>query len=466
MAGCAKSREACAIDAGGTETPRTQAMLGTQSTIANNISRAGAAARASAAMIGSFGRSSHGEDHFRRAGRGLRAADRSLAAPPRIARELAEQSLYQMLLDEGESINRLYRIVSQAGCDILFYGESGDLIGRYGKPRSEWHRVRAAGRSNGRLSARADAALESDGGILFARDLAASRHAGAGPFASPVYDPDGRLVGSLDLSRFDGAGAEMPAVMQTLVHTTAQALEERAFRSRYAREWVLALVPREGIGGGILLAVDRRQRVVGADRRARTTLLRGKSDALPIALWSLFEKNPAIFRYAHVGDMPAVLTTLRAGEAWSALLTPPASQSAAPGGADAHARPRLDLVGCLRPQVAVAASRGGLAPRAVQRVRAYVEDHLAENIRLEALAQVAGLSRCHFVRAFKQSVGITPHAYLMQRRLERAEKLLLETDHPLCRVALDSGFSDQSHFSSYFRRNFGMSPRSFRRSRQ
>jgi AraC family transcriptional regulator len=101
-----------------------------------------------------------------------------------------------------------------------------------------------------------------------------------------------------------------------------------------------------------------------------------------------------------------------------------------------------------------------------RRVREYIDGRLGDNISLDALAEVAELSRCHFARAFKQSVGTSPHAFVMQRRLERAEHLLAETDLSLCQVALDSGFSDQSHFSSCFRRSFGESPRSFRRSRR
>src|SRR5262249_45446330 len=133
---------------------------------------------------------------------------------------------------------------------------------------------------------------------------------------------------------------------------------------------------------------------------------------------------------------------------------------------DQHARPRLDIVGCFPAQPDVGATRGGLTTRALRRVREHIDAHLTENITLEALAEIAGLSRCHFARAFKQSVGTAPHAYLLQRRLERAQQLLNETELSLCQVALESGFSDQSHFSSCFRRHFGESPRSFRRSRQ
>jgi AraC-like DNA-binding protein len=162
-----------------------------------------------------------------------------------------------------------------------------------------------------------------------------------------------------------------------------------------------------------------------------------------------------------------VLTRLGAAEPWPALITPPVSdRSRTPAHLDQHARPRLDLVGWFRAPANAIPSRGGLAPGALRRVREYIDAHLVENIRLQALAEVADLSRCHFARAFKESVGTSPHAYLMQQRLERAERLLAETDVSVCQVALDSGFRDQSHFSSSFRRHFGMSPRSFRRSRR
>jgi AraC-like DNA-binding protein len=369
-----------------------------------------------------------------------------------------EQALYRLLLDEVESVNRLYKVVSQVGCDVVFYSESGELTGHYGKPWLERSRLPAPARSN-----------ELHDGFATARGLVRSSRsrAPAGALASPIFDPDGSFIGSLGLSPAAGectGGAA--ALMQMLVRMAAHAVEERAFRKRYAREWIVALAsPDED--AGVLLAVDRDHRVVGADRRARTTLLQRAGDVLPVGLWSLFEKDAAIFRSPHGGDVPVVLTRLDTAESWSALITPPAADRARiPANFDLSARPRLDLLGCSSSPRTVAASRGGLAPRALRRVRDYIDDHLADTIRLEALADVAGLSRCHFARAFKQSVGTSPHAYLMQRRLERAEQLLAETDFSLCRVALDSGFADQSHFSSCFRRHFGMSPRSFRRSQR
>jgi len=109
-----------------------------------------------------------------------------------------------------------------------------------------------------------------------------------------------------------------------------------------------------------------------------------------------------------------------------------------------------------------APARGGLPPRALRRVREYIAAHLEENIGIEALAAIVGLSMFHFARAFKQSEGVTPHRFLMQCRIKRAQELLAGTDMPLSEVALASGFSDQSHCSRRFREFVGITPSRFR----
>jgi transcriptional regulator GlxA family with amidase domain len=99
-------------------------------------------------------------------------------------------------------------------------------------------------------------------------------------------------------------------------------------------------------------------------------------------------------------------------------------------------------------------------------VQEYIEAHLEENIALEALAAAAGLSMFHFARAFKQSEGVTPHSYLVQRRIERAQELLTVTDCSLSDIALATGFSDQSHLARHFRERVGMPPSAFRWSKR
>src|SRR5215471_8145446 len=107
-------------------------------------------------------------------------------------------------------------------------------------------------------------------------------------------------------------------------------------------------------------------------------------------------------------------------------------------------------------------SRGGLPPRALRRVREYIEAHLQENVSLQALAGIAGKSTYHFARAFKQSEGLPPHEFLVRCRLRRAQELLAGTNLPLAEVALACGFADQSHFAHRFRRQVGLTPGRYR----
>jgi len=95
-------------------------------------------------------------------------------------------------------------------------------------------------------------------------------------------------------------------------------------------------------------------------------------------------------------------------------------------------------------------------------VREYVDAHLGESMDLAELAAIAGLSVFHFARQFKQSAGITPHHYLVQRRIERAQDMLARTDLALSEIAVAAGFSDQSHLSRHFRQILGTTPREFR----
>ena len=80
--------------------------------------------------------------------------------------------------------------------------------------------------------------------------------------------------------------------------------------------------------------------------------------------------------------------------------------------------------------------RGGLPPRALRRVREYIEAHLEETISIDALAGIVGLSKYHFARAFKQLEGVTPHHYLLQCRVRRTQELLTGTDLALSEIAL------------------------------
>ena len=110
-------------------------------------------------------------------------------------------------------------------------------------------------------------------------------------------------------------------------------------------------------------------------------------------------------------------------------------------------------------------TKGGLAPWQIRKVTAHIEANLGMPIRSSELAAIARLSPCHFSRVFRDSFGCSPLEYVMRRRLERAQGLMLSTEAPLCQIALDCGLADQAHFSRLFRRFVGETPRSWRRAR-
>ena len=99
----------------------------------------------------------------------------------------------------------------------------------------------------------------------------------------------------------------------------------------------------------------------------------------------------------------------------------------------------------------------------VQRGRQAMDEMLTENLPLKNIARLAHLSPFHFHRAFCAVFGETPHAYRTRRRLERASRLLKETDVPVTEVCLDTGFESVGSFSTLFRRRYGASPSEFRR---
>jgi len=104
----------------------------------------------------------------------------------------------------------------------------------------------------------------------------------------------------------------------------------------------------------------------------------------------------------------------------------------------------------------------GLSRERLKRVRDYIEAHLDNRLTLTDLARVACLSPYHFSRSFKQSIGIGPQRYVIQRRLERAKAMIRRTNQPLAEIAQQVGFADQSHLTSIFRRETGVTPGRYR----
>ncbi|MGB3339654.1 MAG: AraC family transcriptional regulator [Devosia sp.] len=101
-------------------------------------------------------------------------------------------------------------------------------------------------------------------------------------------------------------------------------------------------------------------------------------------------------------------------------------------------------------------------PAAMTRVIAHVEANLAKPLQVERLASIAEMSRGHFVRQFGASVGTPPSDFVLQRRIERIERLLLATDMSVVAIARATGFADANYLAKAFRRKRGVAPLEFR----
>ena len=110
--------------------------------------------------------------------------------------------------------------------------------------------------------------------------------------------------------------------------------------------------------------------------------------------------------------------------------------------------------------------RGQLAPWQARRIVSYIDDHLAERVRIDELASLVELSKFHFCRVFKLTFGVSTQAWVLQRRIEVAQGLMLTTGDNLTEIALRCGMCDQSHFTRAFRRLVGETPYRWRRMRR
>lgn len=191
------------------------------------------------------------------------------------------KSLLRLLIDETESLNRLYNIVRHAGCEILLCDEKEDLICRYGRPLAGnlgsfilWPRVGdvVAEGFEGRGSA-AVVSGETAGqvgrasGTLHAipsrtagcQRVSYAANVGSNFCAETIFNLNGEVMGYLKVLLTDAAMTTAAlALIGAAVKVAARAIEERAFRTLYSREWIISLVPDEQVGCGMLMAVDRR----------------------------------------------------------------------------------------------------------------------------------------------------------------------------------------------------------------
>ncbi len=105
---------------------------------------------------------------------------------------------------------------------------------------------------------------------------------------------------------------------------------------------------------------------------------------------------------------------------------------------------------------------GGLPSNKLRRVTDFIDANLESDLTLTEIADSVDLSQYHFARAFKQTTGLTPIQFLMQRRIELAKQLLSESDLPIVEISLQAGFKNQSHFTTLFRKFTAMTPKAYR----
>ena len=106
--------------------------------------------------------------------------------------------------------------------------------------------------------------------------------------------------------------------------------------------------------------------------------------------------------------------------------------------------------------------RGGLSPSKLRLVKTFVNRNLASSLSLTDMANLVQMGPCHFARAFKESTGLSPHQYVLRRRIDRAVEMLKDERSSLAGIAYDLGFSSQGHFTTVFRKVTGTQPSNYR----
>jgi len=265
--------------------------------------------------------------------------------------------------------------------------------------------------------------------------------------ASVVRDPvDEGVLGALSVAGPSDAFDPhlFPLVLASAAGVRAALAEREDLRRKRLLEYALGMLSRRSTTG--LMLFDRRGWLVTADGRARSALASlGAADDGVLAA-RIVALDVCAGPEVSVAQMPFWLR----GQWVEAVIAD-----------DERIGTIVKLPGTLQP---VPAARTGLPRYKLRRVMAYVDARLGGPISLDDLANVAGVSRFHFHRQFRKSVGVTPREYVLRARIERAKGLLTESDLTVGEVSGAVGFADQSHFSNIFRRVTAMTPRGFRNS--
>jgi AraC-like DNA-binding protein len=282
-----------------------------------------------------------------------------------------------------------------------------------------------------------------------------------------IYDPEGRVYATIDLARIDGERSDaLDKLLRVLLEWAASAITERWFRIHYRQHWIVAARHQAALDTCMILAVDRDRNLVGADRRVRERLeAKNLNIDCKAPLSAVFGVGSTVFKEGPGPDLALQLRGREDAARYSVVITPPdpvAVESSHDERLLLHTRPRLHGMTCAAGIATREQPLRPLASHVLRRILKYVDTHLDAALSIDDLAVQARLSESHFARCFMKSVGVTPHSYVLRRRLLRAQHLLSQSQMSLLEVAMSTGFADQSHFCRRFREFVGMTPRAFR----
>jgi sigma-54 dependent transcriptional regulator, acetoin dehydrogenase operon transcriptional activator AcoR len=263
--------------------------------------------------------------------------------------------------------------------------------------------------------------------------------------ADVVRDPvDAAILGAISVAgpreAFDPH--LLPLVVASAARIRAAWSQHEILRREQLLEYALGVLSRKAAAGLILF--DRRGRLVTLDARAR----------LALSALGLGDESELCARVQALDVRDGQDTSAKGLPHW---LRADWIEAVIVAGKRIGSIVRLPSGIQLR-----STSEGGLPRYKIRRVTEFIHARIEGPINLDDLAQVAGVSRSHFHRQFKKSLGMTPHDFVLQTRVERAKELLLDSDDAVANVAARVGFTDQSHFSSAFRRQTSMTPLTFR----